>query len=71
MLTSLLAPGRPTSSGPPECFALKIGAQVRGDAGEGIVVGARCSPANQITEYWVRKPNGERYWATLQELKPL
>jgi hypothetical protein len=71
VLTSLLAPGRPTSSGPPECFALKIGAQVRGDAGEGIVVGARCSPANQITEYWIRKPNGERYWATLQELKPL
>jgi hypothetical protein len=70
-LTSLLAPGRPTSSSPPDCFALKIGAQVRGDAGEGIVVGARCSPANQLTQYWIRKRNGDRFWATLQELKPL
>jgi hypothetical protein len=55
-LTFLLAPGRPTSSSPPDCFGLKIGAQVRGDAGEGIVVGARCSPANQLTQYWIRKP---------------
>jgi hypothetical protein len=71
LLTSLLQPGRPTSSSPPDCFALRIGADVQGDAGEGIVVGARCSPANQLTQYWVRKPNGERFWATTQELKPL
>jgi hypothetical protein len=71
LLRSLLQPGRPTSSSPPDCFALRIGAQVRGDAGEGIVVGARCSPANQLTQYWVQKPSGERFWATLQELKPL
>jgi hypothetical protein len=42
---------------------------VRGDRGEGTVVSARCSPANQITEYWVRKSDDERFWDTLQELK--
>ncbi len=69
-LTSLLLPGRPTSSSPPDCFALRINAKVRGEPGEGIVVGARCSPTNQITQYWVQRPNGERFWATLQQLKP-
>jgi hypothetical protein len=68
-LTSLLLPGSPTSSSPSACFALKVNAKVRGDAGEGIVVGARCSPANQITQYWVQKANGERFWASVQELK--
>jgi len=69
LLTSLLLPGRPTLSSPPDCFALKINAKVRGDAGEGLVVGARCSPSNQITQYWVQKSNGDRFWATSQELK--
>ena len=59
----------PTQSSPPDCFVLKIGTRVHGDAGEGTVVGARCSPANQFTQYWIRKPNGERFWATSQELK--
>jgi hypothetical protein len=68
-LTSLLLPGTPTSSSPPDCFALKINAKVRGKSGEGIVVGARCSPSNKITQYWVQKANGERFWATFQELK--
>jgi len=71
LLKSLLQPGTPTSSSPADCFALKVGAHVRGEAGEGMVVGARCSPANQITQYWVQKPNSERFWATFQELKPL
>ena len=68
---SLVKPGVPTSSSPPDCFTLKIGAHVRGARGEGIVVGALCSPANQFTQYWIRQPNSERFWATLQELKPL
>jgi hypothetical protein len=71
LLTSLLFPGRPTSSSPPDCFALKIGAKVHSDRGEGIIIGARCSPANQLTQYWVQKPNGDRFWATLEQLKPL
>jgi hypothetical protein len=69
VLTSLLQPGTATSSSPPDCFALKVGAHVRGDRGEGTVVSARCSPANRITEYWVRKSDDKRFWATLQELK--
>ena len=68
-LTSLLLPGRPTSSNPPDCFALKVNAKVLGEFGEGVVVGARCSPSNRITQYWVQKANGERFWASLQELK--
>ena len=69
LLTSLLMPGRPTSASPPDCFALRMNEKVGGEAGEGLVVGARCSPSNQITQYWVQKSNGERFWATFQELK--
>lgn len=50
LLTSLLQPGSPTWSSRPDRFALQIGAQIYGDAGEGMVVGARCSPANEITQ---------------------
>ena len=68
---SLLKPGVPTSSSPPECFKLTVGAHMQGERGEGVVVGALCSPVNQFTQYWIRKPNGERFWATLKDLKPL
>jgi hypothetical protein len=68
---SLVKPGVPTASSPPDCFKLKVGARVQGQAGEGIVVGALCSPANLFTQYWVRTPSGERFWATLEKLKPL
>jgi len=68
---SLLKPGVPTSSIPPDCFRLNVGAHLQGERGEGIVVGALCSPANQFTQYWIRKPNGERFWATAKDLKPL
>jgi hypothetical protein len=71
LLTYLLKPGTATQSAPPDCFAWKIGARVRGDAGEGVVIGARCSPANQLTQYWVRRPTGEQFWAPSQELKPV
>ncbi len=69
LLTYLLRPGTPTQSSPPNCFAWKVGTQVRGYAGEGTVIGARCSPANHLTQYWVRRLNGERFWAPSQELK--
>ena len=71
LLTYLLKPGTPTQSAPPDCFAWKIGMRVRGDASEGTVIGARCSPANQLTQYWVRRSNGEQFWAPSQELKPI
>lgn len=69
LLTYLLRPGMPTDSAPPDCFAWKIGMHVRGEAGEGLVIGARCSPANHLTQYWVRRPNGDQFWAPFQELK--
>lgn len=67
---SLLKPGVPTSSNPPECFKLEIGAHIHGPRGEGVVAGALCSPANQFTQYWIKRPNGERFWATINDLQP-
>ena len=67
-VTSLLLLGTPTTANPPSCFPLKMGAIVRSDRGVGVVIGARCSPANQLTQYWVKKADGERFWATLQEI---
>ena len=69
LLTYLLQPGTPVQSTPPDCFAWTIGTRVHGDAGEGTVIGARCSPANQLTQYWVLKPNGDRFWAPFQDLR--
>jgi hypothetical protein len=71
LLTSLLQPGSRTDSSPPNCFALKIGVRVKSVAGEGAVVGARCSPANQLTQYWIEKTSGDRFWATPEELTPM
>jgi hypothetical protein len=68
---SLLKSGVPTSSSPADCFKLTVGAHMQGERGEGVVAGALCSPANQFTQYWIKKPNGERFWATLKDLKPL
>jgi hypothetical protein len=68
---TLIKPGIPTSSSPPECFKLAVGAHMQGEFGEGVVVGALCSPANQFTQYWIKEPNGERFWASLKDLKPL
>ena len=54
---------------PQGCFALKLGDRARGPLGEGTVVGAQCSPANGLTQYWIRKANGDRFWATQEEVK--
>ena len=71
LLSSLLQPGTPTASSPSGCFVLRIGATVKSADGEGVVVGARCSPVNHITQYWVQKENRDRFWATSEELKPM
>ena len=71
LLTYLLRPGTPTQSAPLDCFAWKIGTRVRGQSGEGAIIGARCSPENNLTQYWLRKPDGEQFWALSQELKPI
>jgi hypothetical protein len=65
--TSAAEPGRPTPTSPPGCFALKLGARVRGSYGEGIVVGAQCTPG-QLTQYRVERSDGERFWAQRDEL---
>lgn len=66
--TSLSRPGAPASSVPPGCFRLAMSAAVRGEAGEGVVIGGMCSPPNRLTLYWIRKPTGERFWAPPEEL---
>jgi hypothetical protein len=65
--TSAAEPGRPTATSPPGCFALKLGARVRGSYGEGIVVAAQCTPG-QLTQYRVERSDGERFWAQRDEL---
>jgi hypothetical protein len=65
--TSAAEPGRSTSTSPPDCFALKLGARVRGSYGEGIVVAAQCTPG-QLTQYRVERSDGERFWAQGDEL---
>jgi hypothetical protein len=54
--------GRPTPTTAEGCFALKLGAPVRGSYGEGVVVGAQCTPG-QLTQYRVERADGERFWA--------
>ncbi len=50
------------------CFAFKVGDKVRRPTSAGTVVGAKCSPANQFTQYWVETDNGDRFWATADQL---
>jgi hypothetical protein len=61
-------PGRPVPTSPEGCFVLKLGTRVRGSYGEGMVVGAQCTPG-QLTQYRVEKPDGELFWALRDELK--
>ncbi|MEP6788881.1 MAG: cupin domain-containing protein [Acidobacteriota bacterium] len=71
LLNYLLRPGTPIDSAPDDCFPWKLGTRVRGKAGEGVVIEARCSPANHLTQYWVRGSKGEQFWAPGQELKTI
>jgi hypothetical protein len=60
-------PGRLMATAPQDCFALKMGTHVRGSYGEGVVVGAQCTPG-ELTQYRVEKQDGERFWAQSNEL---
>jgi hypothetical protein len=62
-----MVPGRPMPASPPGCFVLKLGDRVRGSYGEGVVVGAQCTPG-QLTQYRVEKPDGDHFWAQRDEL---
>ena len=63
-------PGCPTPMSPPECFVLKPGDRVRGSYGEGVVIGAQCTP-DQLTQYRIEKSDGECFWAQRDELGKL
>src|SRR5687768_8982277 len=71
MRTSFDAPGRAVASVPAGCFTFKLGERARAASGEGVVVGAQCSPANGFTQYWVKKASGERFWAGTDALTKL
>jgi hypothetical protein len=65
--TSAEEPGRPTPTSPPGCFVLKLGTRVRSSYGEGVVVGAKCTPG-QLTQYCIEKADGAWFWAQRDEL---
>ena len=69
MKTGAEDPGRATATSPNDCFLLKLGTAVRSSNGEGVVVGAQCTPG-ELTQYRIEKPEGER-WAQRAELEPL
>ncbi len=60
-------PGVPTKTSPPDCFRLKLGTTVHGTYGDGVVVAAQCTPG-ELTQYRIRKTDGEHYWAQRDEL---
>jgi hypothetical protein len=63
-------PGRAVSDTPEGCFLLRLGTRVRAAVGEGLVVGAQCTPG-QLTQYRVEKSDGELFWAQRDELTVL
>lgn len=65
--TSAADPGRLTATFPPDCFDLKLGNQVTSANGEGVVIGAECTPG-QLTQYRIRTPNGDLFWAVREKL---
>ena len=70
LTTSASEPGQPTSNIPSGCFELKLGTRASGMLGEGLIIGAQCTPG-QLTQYRIEKSDGERFWATSEELKTL
>ena len=62
--------GYATPTIPNGCFPLKLGTTVRSSYGAGVVIGAQCTPG-ELTQYRIEKPDGERFWAQREELKPL
>ena len=70
MKTGAEDPGHPTPTTPDGCFPLKLGTAVRESYGEGVIVGAQCTPG-EVTQYRIERPDGERFWAQRVELEPL
>ena len=68
MKTGAEDPGRLTPTSSDGCFDLNLGTSVRGSYGEGVVVGAQCTPS-ELTQYRIEKSDGEWFWAQRDELK--
>lgn len=65
---SLLAPGVAVAAAPAHCFDLSLGMHVRATRGAGVIVGAQCSPANDFTQYRVKRGDGTFFWAVGTDL---
>lgn len=65
--TSANLPGTPASTVPSGCFDLKLGTHAHGALGDGVIVGAQCTPG-QLTQYRIEKPNGELFWGQREQL---
>jgi len=50
------------------CFDLGVGDHVEANGAPGTIVEAQCSPTNDFTQYWVQPTDGDRLWATANEL---
>jgi hypothetical protein len=61
-------PGHLEAKSPDGCFQLELGAHVRGDRGDGVIVGAQCTPG-QFTQYRIEASDGELFWAQRAELR--
>ena len=66
--TSAAIPGHPTPTSPPNCFELALGVRVSAKYGEGVVVGAQCTPG-ELTQYRIQTSTGARFWVQRDELK--
>jgi len=69
VLTSLLQAGTPTRQARQTASLSRSAAQVHGDRGEGVVIGRALLPVQSHHAILVREPGGDRFWATLPELK--
>jgi hypothetical protein len=49
-------------------FRAQLGARVHAALGDGVVVGAQCTPG-ELTQYRVEKTGGDRFWAQRDELE--
>jgi quercetin dioxygenase-like cupin family protein len=63
-------PGQLVTNVPHDCFALKLGTSVRGSYGEGVIIGAQCTPS-ELTQYRIEKKDGQRFWAQRDQLQTL
>ena len=52
---SLLKPGVPNASSPPDCFKLAIGARMQGERGEGVVVGGKTVTSSKCPGFYSAK----------------